>query len=328
MAKLFFHLGLFPVLFSVLVYTVLGAAPTLDQLFIIQSGTANGGCDAYTATMNNWLIEINYALQTTLAAIDKYETEPKVRAAFTTFFGVKEAAKATTGVTNIRKQTQDDTAKDYQGNGIIDKNGNLVPIESIPGYKTAIGTKAGNKIWWSGQYAPFNGYYFSPTGADYCSNPKSLGLTSFIQELEVNTKTGTLKGRRQVEDIIICPSSFTTSAPDSFTAGDALISAGTGLDTVLPKSATLLHESFHNLFGTTGQYGFLQTGEEYNLMTCISWANVNAVNGARKNPENYVFFAAHMFYLYGTASQGISKNWDFEIIEEANGDKKFGAKAP
>ncbi|KAM6476473.1 hypothetical protein HDV62DRAFT_247359 [Trichoderma sp. SZMC 28011] len=365
MAKLFFHLGLFPVLFSVLVYTVLGA-PTLDQLFIIQGGTANGGCDAYTATMNNWLIEINYALQTTLAAIDKYETEPKVRAAFTTFFGVKETAKATTGVTNIRKifqwvynffsfalqddgtpwypidnsryifcdstwlieQTQDDTAKDYQGNGIIDKNGNLVPIESIPGYKTAIGTKAGNKIWWSGQYAPFNGYYFSPTGADYCSNPKSLGLTSFISELEVNTKTGTLKGRRQVEDIIICPSSFTTSAPNSFTAGDALISAGTGLDTVLPKSATLLHESFHNLFGTTGQYGFLQTGEEYNLMTCISWANVNAVNGARKNPENYVFFAAHMFYLYGTANQGISKNWDFEIIEEANGDKKFGAKAP
>lgn len=317
MTKLFFHLGLFPVLFSVLVYTVLGA-PTLDQLFIIQGGTANGGCDAYTATMNNWLIEINYALQTTLAAIDKYETEPKVRAAFTTFFGVKEAAKTPSGATNIRsmfiflipsiftgltlrleifqwvynffsfalqddgtpwypidnsryifcdstwliEQTQDDTAKDYQGNGIIDKNGNLVPIESIPGYKTAIGTKAGNKIWWSGQYAPFNGYYFSPTGADYCSNPKSLGLTSFISELEVNTKTGTLKGRRQVEDIIICPSSFTTSAPDSFTAGDALISAGTGLDTVLPKSATLLHESFHNLFGTTGQYGFLQVGEE------------------------------------------------------------------
>ncbi|PNP55969.1 hypothetical protein THARTR1_03906 [Trichoderma harzianum] len=316
--------------------------------------------------MNNWLVEINYALQTTLTAIGRYETEPKVRAAFITFFGVREAANIPSGAKNIQKifewvsnffsfalepdgtpiypinysryifcdstwlieQTQDDTAKDYHGNGIIDKNGNLVPIESIPNYKTSIGTKAGNKIWWSGQYAPFNGYYFSPTGRDYCSDPESLGLTSFIQELEVNTKTGALKGHRNVENIIICPQCFTSPNPDSFAAGNALISAGTGLDVVLPKSATLLHESFHNLFGTTGQYGFIQVGEAYNLMKCIDWANVNAVNWARKNPENYVFFVAHMFYLYGTASQGISKNWDFEIIEEANGDKKFGAKAP
>jgi hypothetical protein len=109
MAKLCFPLGLFVVLLSVLSSNVSGI-PTLDQLFTIQSGGSNGGCDAYfdqatkTGTLNNWLIEINYALDTAIKAIDNYD--PKVQTALTAFFGIKSAAKPPAATLKIRRMCQ------------------------------------------------------------------------------------------------------------------------------------------------------------------------------------------------------------------------------
>lgn len=38
----------------------------------------------------------------------------------------------------------------------------------------------------------------------------------------------------------------------------------------------------------------------------------NPVGVARKNPENYVFFTAAMYYLFGDKADGvITTNWDF-----------------
>lgn len=46
----------------------------------------------------------------------------------------------------------------------------------------------------------------------------------------------------------------------------------------------------------------------------IGWSLTNPLR-ARRNPENYVFFVAHMYHLFGTPgdTEGIDRQWDFEM---------------
>lgn len=52
---------------------------------------------------------------------------------------------------------------------------------------------------------------------------------------------------------------------------------------------------------------------------------------AVRNPENYVFFVTHMYYLFGEPEDGtgssIDKNWDF-TFQTVDGTNVFGAKEP
>ena len=269
-------------------------------------------------------------------------------------------------------------ALDWKANTIEDDKGNPVTIAGVPGYvaaNTAAG--AGSTPWWSGTHSPVNGYYFSPTGGAYCTtstnandpNDFPLGLTAEIKELEVDS-SGNPTQRTPIESIIICGVAFTnTDHPASYKVGDAAISAGTNLQKVVPKSATLLHEAFHLLFGVdTGEDpnnpgGFLE-GDELcrwperypwiaayarhrvlnltffdnadsaridDIAQCIDAAKDNPVKTARRNPENYVFFVAHMYYLFGEpdgdAGTSIDKNWDFELMVQS-GIRVLGAKDP
>lgn len=101
MAKLFFPLSLAAVLLSALLCTVSGV--TLDQLFAVQSGGSNGGCDKYfnqaskDGTLDDWLEEINFSLAVAVDKIDvdEYNQDIRIRRALRTFFGVPNRGKAT-----------------------------------------------------------------------------------------------------------------------------------------------------------------------------------------------------------------------------------------
>lgn len=144
-------------------------------------------------------------------------------------------------------QTADTQALDWEAKDIVDDDGNPVAIADVPGYAEALGEDPDNDAWWSGDLTDVNGYYFSTTGGEYCDGD-NLGLTAVIQELEADI-TGQPTVRKQIESVILCDHSFTNDRPESYKAGDAMISKGTNLATVVPRSATLLHEAFHLLFG-------------------------------------------------------------------------------
>lgn len=92
MVRLFFPLGLIPVLLSGQLRTVSGA--TLDQLFIIASGSTNGGCDAYfdqntkEGTLDKWLEELDYSTEVAFNAFENYKTDDRIKSALFTFFGI------------------------------------------------------------------------------------------------------------------------------------------------------------------------------------------------------------------------------------------------
>ncbi|KAI2471680.1 hypothetical protein F4781DRAFT_90224 [Annulohypoxylon bovei var. microspora] len=385
MAKLHFPLGLVTVLLCVLLCTV--SAVTLDQLFVVQSGSTDSGCDMYfdqaskEGTLDEWLDEINYSLSTAIDIMDLYNQDVRIRRAVSTFFGVRNQGKASTAAAatiqkisdNLKRvqeffsfeeiqsgpsagqpiyplngdrylfcgsnflihQSEDTQALDWQANEIIDDDGNPVTIVDVPGYAEALDADADNDAWWSGDLTPVNGYYFSTTGGEYCDT-NNLGLTAAIQELEADI-TGQPTVRKQIESIIICDHSFTNDRPDSYSAGDALIVAGTNLATVVPKSATLLHEAFHLLFGVDdgsnpdNPTGFLEGDEIYDLAKCIEIARTNPVVKAQRNPESYVFFIAHMYYLFGEQEDGtgtsIDTNWDFNLIKQG-ANWIYGARTP
>jgi hypothetical protein len=97
MAKLLFPLGVVTALLSVLLCTVSGV--TLDQLFVVQSGGTEGGCDKYfnqaakDGTLDDWLDEINFSLATAIDKIDEYNQDIRVRRALQTFFGIHNRPK-------------------------------------------------------------------------------------------------------------------------------------------------------------------------------------------------------------------------------------------
>ncbi|KAI1474618.1 hypothetical protein F4774DRAFT_429661 [Daldinia eschscholtzii] len=237
----------------------------------------------------------------------------------------------------LEAKKKDTVARDWKDNEIKDDKGKAVTIADVTAYANALKADPNNKAWWSGDHTPVKGYYFSTTGGKYCGPAtKNLGLTAAIQELEADP-SGQPTLRKPVEIVVLCEESFTnTKQPDSYRIGDAKIKAGTNLADVVPKSATLLHEAFHVLFGVddgnnpTNPIGFLQGDEIYDLAACIQLAKDDPEK-ARRNPENYVFFLTHMYYLYGEPSgtdpSSIDTNWDFAPIKKGT-DYVYGAVIP
>ncbi|OBT97835.1 hypothetical protein VE01_04980 [Pseudogymnoascus verrucosus] len=365
MARLLFPLGLVTALLIFLFRTVSGLS--LNDLFIVQSGSTDGGCDTHfnqaaeSGTLDDWHTEITFALDLVVNRLDTYDQDIKVRRALQIFFGIRNNGKASAparveideiigqfqrakdffdfrqigGVPMyplngnrylfcdsnfLIHQAEDTPAQDWNAQDIIDANGNIVTIGDVPGYAEALAENKTSEAWWSGDLTPVNGYYFSPTGGDYCDGA-GLGLTAEITELNQPTRpTG-------IESIILCGSSFTNGKPNNYRDGDALIQAGTNLADVVPKSATLLHEALHVLNGA-GPTGFLQGDEIYDIAACINAAKATK----KRNPENYIFLVTHLYYLYGEPEDGnpgtsINTNWDFAVV--GNGANRIlGALTP
>ncbi|RWA13178.1 hypothetical protein EKO27_g1887 [Xylaria grammica] len=206
-------------------------------------------------------------------------------------------------------------ALDYLAQEIRDQDDNQVPIMNIPDYAARLGEDPNNRPWWSGELTTLNGYYFSDTGASYCYDTE-LGLTAAIQPLRRGVD-GQAENANPIASIILCPYSFDGSPrADSYRDANNLIHAGTNLADAVPKSATLLHEGFHAIFGA-GDEGFLEDTEElYDIAACINVVSSD-VTRARRNPENYIFFIAHMFHMRGEEEGeepwSIHTQWDFQL---------------
>ncbi|KAK3373503.1 hypothetical protein B0T24DRAFT_593691 [Lasiosphaeria ovina] len=201
------------------------------------------------------------------------------------------------------------------GQGIVDEDGHAVPINGVPAYSDALAEEPGTVPWWS-HHAEVNGYCFSATGGTYCA-ATNLGLTALMTELSA---PGVPTVPRDIETIVLCDYAFTMPKfPASYKAGVAMITQGMGLEKVVPRSSTLLHEAFHALFGT-GPTGFLEGDEIYDIGKCIEAAGKksSAKTVAKRNPENYVFYVAKMYYLFGEhvpdgSPSSIDQRWDFDL---------------
>ncbi|TRX94653.1 hypothetical protein FHL15_004425 [Xylaria flabelliformis] len=337
-------------------------AVNVDELFDVQGGKTDGGCDEFykrktqSGDLDNWVTEISYSVDASVTTIENYGQDPRVRRAMRAFFGIQNTGRYIPGTPtanavdavrlNIQRvqeffnrqlhndgtpyyplgdrflfcgsdflvyQPDDTQALDFQAQDIFDGQGNLVRIADVPSYAEKLNEDADNDAWWSGFLTDTNGYYFSPTGGEYCDGT-NLGLTATIQQLVPGPNGGAQNGHT-LSSIVLCPYSFTESPqPNTYKDANALLTQRTDLAKAVPKSSTLLHEAFHLLFGA-GTTGFLEDADEvYDIAACVTLARAQGER-ARRNPENYVFFIAHMYHMLGTdegnVPESIRKNWDF-----------------
>ncbi|KAK4038077.1 hypothetical protein C8A01DRAFT_48254 [Parachaetomium inaequale] len=366
MAKHSFFLGLVTGLLALLPCTI---AVEITDLFTVQPGARDGGCDDRAAVLDQWLSEGIDSIDVALNAIDEYRQDPRVRRAMSVIFGIpipegpggptpEHALNIETvrgyiaHVGNFYNHVQvnggsmydraeywlfchstflalhdpTDPASDYMGKEMLNQTNDPIRIMDVQKYKDKLAEDKKNKPWWSGDLTDLNGYFFAENGSNYCyptPGEYDLGITAAIQHLEQGAN-GQAETRGEIASVIICPYSFDESPqPDSYRDANDLIARRTNLAKAVPKSATLLHEAFHAILRTAFLSGM---DEKYDIADCLRLAGRNP-SAARKNPENYVFFIAHMYHMRGGEDGdepwSIRTQWDFDFPR--TGRRVYGA---
>ncbi len=86
MAKPFILLALVANLLSLLSCTV--ADVEITDIFTVQPGASDGGCDSRAAVLDQWLSECLESLGVAISAIDEYDQDIRVRRSMSSFFGI------------------------------------------------------------------------------------------------------------------------------------------------------------------------------------------------------------------------------------------------
>lgn len=137
-----------------------------------------------------------------------------------------------------------DPALDYNGQEIRDAQNDLVPIGNVPAYRKALTKNPSAKPWWTGDLTNHNLYVFEEEGSTFCS-AENLGTTGQQKTLR-RSDAGVAIDGEEYTFVVICPSAFSdTDRPASYYEANGRIMENTNLATVVPRSATLLHEAFH-----------------------------------------------------------------------------------
>jgi hypothetical protein len=89
MAKGPFFLGLITALLALLPCTIAEGIDITD-IFTVQRGSSNGGCDNRLVILDQWLSETINSIFTALAAIDEYNEEEEVRQSMSIIFGIPD----------------------------------------------------------------------------------------------------------------------------------------------------------------------------------------------------------------------------------------------
>lgn len=92
MAKVSFLLGQITAL-ALMLWTIAEAIDITD-IFTVQTGTNNGGCDARLTVLDDWLSEIIQSLDTALVAILDYNNDERVRKSMSVIFGIADEGKS------------------------------------------------------------------------------------------------------------------------------------------------------------------------------------------------------------------------------------------
>ncbi|KAK8122175.1 hypothetical protein PG984_010845 [Apiospora sp. TS-2023a] len=306
MAKIAFLLGLAACLLHLLSRTI---ALEITDIFNVQPGASDGGCDDRAGVLDQWLSEGIESLDVALKAINNYRKDPEVRKSLSTIFGIRNDQSLTEDASVALNRVK---TSDYQGKDILDQNGNPIRIMDIPKYDERLAGDPDNKPWWSGELTALNSYYFTEHGGNYCHTDE-LGLTAKMEPFRAGAN-GQAEAVGEIAGVILCPYSFEgSSKPDSYKEASNRLVVGQNLADAIPKSATLLHEAFHALFGVEFLAG---DAERYDIAACLSLAN-SQPGMAQVNPENYIFFIAHMYHLRGEDGNepwSIPTQWDFKIM--------------
>ncbi|KAI8204379.1 hypothetical protein K4K49_003815 [Colletotrichum sp. SAR 10_70] len=186
--------------------------------------------------------------------------------------------------TFLTEQSSTSPALDYEGKE-IKKDDKTITIQELDAYQKAIDKEPNVKPWWSGTNTDQNGYYFSEDGRNYCQGDH-LGVTASIKLLQA--EGGQAVTKPEIASVILCPYAFDNiKNPDNYRDANAKLKKNVGLEDVLPKSTTLVHEAFHAVHGDKFLAG---SDEKYGIIECLTMSAGNQ----QKNPENYVFFIAYM----------------------------------
>ncbi|KAL2872835.1 uncharacterized protein BJX67DRAFT_20775 [Aspergillus lucknowensis] len=362
MAKHSFLLALITAYLVLLPCTV---AVDITDIFTVQPGSSDGGCDDRAAVLDQWLSEGIESLDVALNAIDEYNQDIRVRRSMSVIFGISNSgplrpntARAVAvgrvrdyieHIGNFYNNLQQNgrplydragfwlfchstflslheptsPALDYLGNEIGDENDNPISISDVPTYQEQLNVDRANQPWWSGELTDLNGYYFTEYGGNYCYED-DLGITAAIQPFTQGAN-GQAVAAHEIASVILCPYSFDeTPRPNSYRDANNLLARGRNLADAIPKSTTLIHEAFHAIHGTAFLAG---ADERYDIASCLNLAN-SAASSAQANPENYVFFIAHMYHMRGDADGNepwsIPTHWDFELMG-AGQNRVYGA---
>ena len=153
--------------------------------------------------------------------------------------------------TFLAEHLRTDPAWDLGGQVIHNDKNEVVAIQDVEAYKEPLSDQ-GNRVWWPDQVAGLNGYFFDPDGGGFCAGgPQRWGLTAHIQKVERDGSGEYIEPKGvQLASVVICPASFNRSdAPDNYRDASNALEVGRSIHEVVPKSATLLHEVFHAVFG-------------------------------------------------------------------------------
>ncbi|KAI0865291.1 hypothetical protein F4860DRAFT_509835 [Xylaria cubensis] len=122
-------------------------------------------------------------------------------------------------------------------------------------------------------------------------------------------------GQSNLVRIVLCRYSFTgSSQPNTYQAANARLARRTDLAKAVPKSYILSTRLFTSSSGPAPLGSSRTQTKFYDIAACVTlvWAQGET---ARRNPENYVFFIAHMYHMLGTdegdVPESIRMNWDF-----------------
>ncbi|GKT58404.1 hypothetical protein ColTof4_12335 [Colletotrichum tofieldiae] len=132
MAKGSFLLGLITGLLALLSCTI---AVEITDIFTVQPGTLDGGCDGRAAVLDQWLSEGIESLDVTLNAIDEYNQDPRVRRSMSVIFGIANSGRL--GGANTPRAIAVKRVRDYIehiGNFYNQKQENGRPLYDKSGY--------------------------------------------------------------------------------------------------------------------------------------------------------------------------------------------------
>ncbi|KAM7200806.1 hypothetical protein V8F33_003737 [Rhypophila sp. PSN 637] len=337
MAKISFLLGLATVLLS-LVSTTIGADLKIDDLFTVQPGTSNGGCDSRKDVLNQWHAESVRSLNVAISVIDQWLDDFRVRESLDYFFGfdrwdnlddsletvasIKQEMQFVLDFLNNKKEgggtalypkdeywlfcssdfltekKRTDTALDKNGNEILDKDKKPVPIDKVPAYLDALNADAKNKIWWAGEKAKGLNGYYFAKTGRTYCSNRK----NLGATTQINIATGgAVPTVKETAAIIFCPSAFDGVPNQLRPTANSYLEANKRLenDYNLGDSLPKSTTLIHELFHAIRGDDFLSGDDEKYDIVDVYALGPEPGDKAESNPESYVFFIGHMYHLFG-----------------------------